>query len=133
MKKGMVVLVLVGIGLYMARPKQMEDLGEDAHEAITESVEDFSGQTALDLKDKAAEQLKKQSLKKALREFEGLRGKKPKEIEELVQEGLLKQAEAVDEWGRSLKVEVTSRGVVFRSAGKDGRFHTRDDWTLGES
>jgi hypothetical protein len=131
--KRILIVVLIGVGLYVARPKQMADLAEEAHEAITDSVEDFSGQTALDLKDRAAEQLKKQSLKKALKEFEGLRGKKPAEIEELIEEGLLKQSEAVDEWGRSLKVELTAEGVVFRSAGEDGRFHTRDDWTLGES
>ena len=46
---------------------------------------------------------------------------------------LLKKADLVDEWGRSLKVEVTAEGVVVRSAGRDGRFHTRDDWSLGES
>ena len=35
-----------------------------------------------------------------------------------------------DEWGRGLAIEADGDGVVLRSAGADGDFHTRDDWTL---
>ena len=68
-----------------------------------------------------------------MKQYENLRGKSPEDLEDLVKEGLLKKADLVDEWGRSLRVEVTTEGVVVRSAGRDGRFHTRDDWSLGDS
>jgi hypothetical protein len=111
----------------------MEDLAEDAHRAVSEGLEDVTGQTAKEISDKAMSSLRKDNLERAMNQYESLRGKKPEELEELVREGLVKKGDLVDEWGRSLKVEVTTQGIVVRSAGRDGRFHTRDDWTLGES
>ena len=131
--KRIILLALIGIAIYWARPRQVEELAEDAHHAVSESLEDVTGQTARDISDRALSQLRKDNLQRALDQYENLRGKKPEELEELVREGLVDKADLVDEWGRGLKVEVTTQGIVVRSAGRDGRFHTRDDWTLGES
>jgi hypothetical protein len=131
--KRIILLVFIGGAIYLARPKQVENLAEDAHRAVSESLEDVTGKTAKDISDHALSTLRKDNLQRALRQYENLRGKKPEELEELVREGLVDKADLVDEWGRSLKVEVTTQGIVVRSAGRDGRFHTGDDWTLGES
>jgi len=131
--KRIVIFGVVGVALYLGYQRGVEDLAEDAQEAFEDGLESATGQKALEIADQAREQLKKDTLKRALDQFESMRGSSPEDLEELVKEGLLKKADLVDEWGRSLKVEVSSAGVVVRSAGRDGRFHTRDDWSLGES
>lgn len=131
--KRMVIIGLVGAALYLAYQHGVEDLAENAQEAFEDGLESATGQKALRFADKAKEQLKKDTLKRAMRQYESMRGNSPEDLEDLVTEGLLKKADLLDEWGRSLRVEVTREGIVVRSAGRDGRFHTRDDWSFGDS
>ena len=132
-RKFIVIIVVVGTVVFLLRQYGVEDLAENAHEAIEEGLEHVTGDKAMEIADQAREQFKKDSLKRAMKQYENLRGQSPQDLEDLVKEGLLKKADLVDEWGRSLRVEVTTEGIVVRSAGRDGRFHTRDDWSLGES
>ena len=92
------------------------------------NVTSVTGRTVLALGQKTRRSLLRGNLTRALDEFEGLQGRKPADLQELVRGGFLEKADLVDEWGRRLTVELGQDGIVIRSPGPDGVLHTSDDW-----
>ncbi|MFQ5600600.1 MAG: hypothetical protein ACE5G2_08600 [Candidatus Krumholzibacteriia bacterium] len=125
------MMFLSAVGVVSWRLDAVGKFKDAWHDHFRSGIEVITGQTAVDLGQRAKKEIVQNNLARALDQYESLRGKGPDDLEELVREGLLQKADLVDEWGRSLQVEANRRGIVIRSAGPDGRLHTKDDWVLG--
>lgn len=125
--------IVVGLALLAVAVQQFDLLGEGgggAGDALRSGVHTLTGKTTADLGRETATVASRARLARAVREYTSERGALPDDLAPLVEDGFIQPEAAVDEWGRTLALESTERGVALRSAGADGQFGTHDDWTL---
>jgi len=127
------VALVLALGLIAVALHQLDVLGDgggSAGDALRSGIEDLTGKTAADLGRETMTFASRARVARAVREYMTETGRLPRDLDELVERGLIQKDSAMDEWGRGLGIEADGDGIVIRSAGPDGDFHTGDDWTL---
>jgi hypothetical protein len=90
----------------------------------------MTGETAIDVGQDAKRSLVQSNLERAMREYRATVGQEPASLQSLVDAGLLQRGDIRDEWSRPLVTEIVGSRLEVRSAGRDGKSGTEDDWTL---
>jgi hypothetical protein len=127
------LVIVVVVGLISVAIRQFDSWGKrggSVGDAVRSGVHDLTGKTAADLGRQTMSYASRARISRAVREYVAERGDVPGDLDALVERGLIHRDTAVDEWGRALGLESSEDGVLIRSAGPDGRFHTGDDWTV---
>ncbi len=125
-KIGIAAAILGGVA---SSPQARQRIAEWKR-ALWSGAETVTGKATVERGQMAAQILLRRRLELAVREYRALNGHAPASLDALVGAGLLQYGDLTDEWGRALAAESGERGMLVRSAGPDGHFHTDDDWTL---
>jgi hypothetical protein len=96
--------------------------------AVEETIDYATGKTPIYEGQKAKKTLIQLSITNAVNGFEAEEGKRPENLQQLVDAGFLNKAYLKDEWGRDLIVQSQNGKLIVRGIGPDKKPNTADDW-----
>ena len=96
--------------------------------AVEETIDYATGKTPIYEGQKVKKTLIQLSITNAVNGFEAEEGKRPENLQQLVDAGFLNKAYLKDEWGRDLIVQSQNGKLIVRGIGPDKKPNTADDW-----
>jgi c-di-AMP phosphodiesterase-like protein len=130
----LVVIVMVWL-IQRAHNDKEADKGakkETLKEDIEQTTDYLTGRTQINVMFKAKRDRRKWEIQSAVRYFEGMEGRRPRNLEELLEKGYIIQEQMYDEFGKGkykLISGQTPEGRLFiKGMGRDHKEGTSDDW-----
>jgi hypothetical protein len=98
--------------------------------ALRSGTDAMTGKTAVDVARDARRDLVQSNLQHAMRLYRATNEQEPADLQALLDAGVLRRSDLVDEWNRPLRSETEEGRLIVRGLGPDARRGTEDDWTL---
>lgn len=132
MKRRLLSIILVFIFSFPGCSKKVDENSDKSNKkekgAVEETIDYATGKTPLYQGQKAKATVIQTMIATAVNQYELYEGKKPENLQQLVDANFLNSKYTKDEWGRDLIVQFQNGKLTVRSMGPDKKPDTADDW-----
>jgi len=124
----LILAVLLCVVTGCSGPEKKKDKKDKKKSGLEETIDYATGKTPLDAGQQAKARLIQSAITTAVNYYEAMEGKRPNNLQEMVDADCLRKEYLKDEWGRALISSRQGDKLVVRGMGADKIPNTPDDW-----